>query len=122
MTPEQITEALKERFGDRITACVFETAHPHVFVAAEAWPEIAVFLRDDTRLRLNFLRCISAVDMLEDDELVAVYDLYSARSPSSGGATWMMGPACSVKIKVPRDNQRIPSVADVWLAAHWHER
>ncbi len=122
MTPEQIAEALKERFGDRITACVFETAHPHVFVAAEAWPEIAVFLRDDTRLRLNFLRCISAVDMLEDDELVAVYDLYSARSPSSGGATWTMGPACCVKIKVPRDNPRIPSVADVWRAADWHER
>ena len=122
MTPEQIAEVLKERFADRITACVFETAHPHVFVTAEAWPEIALFLRDDTRLRLNFLRCISALDMLEDDELVAVYDLYSARSPARGDATWTMGPACCVKIKVPRDNPHIPSVADVWRAADWHER
>lgn len=122
MAPEEIAEALKERFGDRITDCVFETAHPHVFVAAESWPEIAVFLRDDARLRLNVLRCISALDMLEDDQLVAVYDLYSARRPVSRNATWMMGPSCCIKIKVPRSDPHVPSVAGVWPAAQWHER
>ena len=122
MAPEEIAERLKEQFADQITDCAFETAHPHIFVAAEAWHRIALFLRDDPRLRLNVLRCISAIDMLEDDELVAVYDLYAANSPANGGTTWTMGPVCCVKIKVPRDNPHIPSVADVWPAADWHER
>jgi len=122
MTPEQIAEVLEERFGDRITDSNFQSAHPHVFVAAEAWPEIAVFLRDDPHLRLNLLRCISAVDMLEDDELIAVYDLCSARGSVTDGRLWTMSNAFCVKIKVPRENPHIPSVADVWRAADWHER
>ena len=72
MAPEEIVTVLKEAFGDRIAGAEFQTAHPRVEVKPEAWPDVAAFLRNDKRMGFNFLRCISAVDMLEDDEFIAV--------------------------------------------------
>ncbi len=122
MTPEEITTLLTTEFGDKITASSFQTTHPHVFVDPAAWPEVARFLKDDDRLLLNYLRSITSVDMLEDDELIAAYDLYSARATANPGAPWELHNEFCVKIRVPREKPHIPSVADVWRAADWHER
>jgi len=122
MTAEEIADILKDKFGDRITETEFETAHPHVVVAAEAWREVARFLRDDGRLRFDMLRCLSTVDMLEDERLVAVYDLHSTERETRGAGDWSERHVFCVKVSVPRDNPHIDSVADVWSAADWHER
>src|SRR5262245_54017762 len=68
MAPEAIADILKQKFGDKIAASNLQTAHPYVGVAADAWPEVARFLRDDPRMRFNMLRCISSLDLLEDDQ------------------------------------------------------
>lgn len=132
MAPEEIAGVLKERFGDAVTEVNITGAHPHVTVAAERWPEIARFLRDDARLKFNWLRCVSGVDLLEADQLAAVYDLHAAEPVDGGGAVsnrvpvggglWRERHEFAVKVKVPRGNPRVPSVADVWPAADWHER
>ncbi len=122
MTVEEIAEILKGEFGEKIVDSAFDTAHPHVVVDAQGWPEVARFLKNDPRLAMNLLRCISSVDMLEDEEFVAVYDLCAARPPQRPGGMWRFDNECCVKIKLPRDNPHIPSVADVWRAADWHER
>ncbi len=122
MTPEEITAVLKEQFGDKIAETNFETAHPHVVVVADAWREVALFLRDDARMRFDMLRCISAVDMIDDKQLVAVYDLISTQGVTGSSEAWTGRHTFCVKVKTPRDNPHVPTVADVWPTADWHER
>ncbi len=122
MAPEEITDLLKKQFTEKITGFVFESAHPRVEVRADAWPEVARFLRNDKRLQLNFLRCISAVDLLEDEKFVAVYDLFSVREPGKSGSPWTAENEICIHVSTPRTDPHIPSVADVWRAADWHER
>ncbi|MBN2561270.1 MAG: NADH-quinone oxidoreductase subunit C [Phycisphaerae bacterium] len=122
MTPEAITEILKEKFGDKITGASFDGAHPHVTIAAAAWPDVARFMKDDERLHFNVLRCISSVDMPDDKELLAVYDMYSCDGEPDSTELWTKRHEFCVKIKVPRDDPHIPSVASVWPTAEWHER
>ncbi len=134
MSPEDIARILTERFGERVRLAGFETAHPHVVVDASAWPEVARFLRDDERMGFVWLRCISSVDLPEEEQLAAVYDLHAmdrpaghapeatAKAPPLAGEVWTERHAFAVKVIVPRNRPNLPSVADVWPAARWHER
>lgn len=122
MAPEELADLLKKQFGDKVAGFKFESAHPRIEIRPDAWPEIAQFLKSDSRLRLNFLRCITAVDLLEDEQFAAIYDLLSARATAKPGAAWTMTNEIAFEIRVPRSNPHIPSVADVWRAADWHER
>lgn len=121
MAPEEITDILERQFGDAILDSDMECAHPHVRVAADRWLEIARFLREDARLNLNLLRSISAVDMLADNKLAAVYDLMTIDT-SRGDGLLTETHAYAVRIETDRDDPHIPSVAGVWPAADWHER
>lgn len=122
MTAEQIIEILKERFGDTIIESKCETAHPHAVVAPQAWHDVAVFLKTDPRLRFDLLRCVTGVDMLEDNQLVAVYDLYSMQPGREPRANWSARHDFCVKVRLSRGDPRLASVADVWPAADWLER
>jgi len=121
MAPEEICRLLKDRWGDAVVETALEGGHPHARVAADRWPEVAVFLRDDPRLSFNLLRCISAVDLLADNQLACVYDLMHVpldRIEELATQTREF----AVRIVTDRDNPAIPSVAHVWPAADWHER
>ena len=121
MTPEEICGVLKREFGEGVLDTVLEGGHPYVLVAAEAWPKVALFLRDEPRLQLNLLRCISTLDLLADNKLACVYDLMHLpmEAPTSLiTKTWEF----AVRVVVDRDDPVIPSVAHVWPAADWHER
>lgn len=85
-----------------------------VVVPAHLLPKVAAFVRDDERLRLNFLSSLSAVDY-QDDGFQVVYHLISI--PTSQ-------PKLIIKVKAEggRDNPRVPSVVDIWPTANWHER
>ena len=121
MAPEEICNLLKNRFGDAIGDTVLEGGHPYARIAADRWSEVAVFLRDDQRLRLNFLRCVSALDLLAEDKLACVYDLYHV--PMERPTQLITETrAFAVRVVMDRNNPVIPSVAHVWPAADWHER
>jgi NADH-quinone oxidoreductase subunit C len=121
MTPEEISSLLKEKFGDAVTAVVLEGPRPYAVVAAERWPEVARFLRDDSRLNLNVLNCISAIDLLAENKLACVYDLSTIAAPDlTRLVAWTH--RFAVRVVTDRDRPRIPSVAGVWPAADWHER
>jgi len=122
MAPEEIATILKNEFGEAVTDVHVTGAHPHVTIKADAWPRVARFLRDDRRLGFGWLRCISGVDLLEDNLFAAVYDLHAPAAPKDRHGLWSERHEFAVKVKVPRDNPHIPSVADVWPAADWHER
>jgi NADH-quinone oxidoreductase subunit C len=96
--------------------------HPHAVVEASAWHDVALFLRDDPRLRFDWLRCVTGVDHLEDKLLTAIYELHAVSRPPDADGLWTIGGEIAIKVRVPRDNPHIPSVADIWPAANWHER
>jgi len=82
-----------------------------VEVARDDVPVVLATCRDDERLQLKYLRCLSGVDWMEDG-LEVVYHLWSM--------TKMHG--LTVKTRVPYDDANVPSVADIYPAANWHER
>jgi len=121
MSPEEICKALNDKFGQAVTDTVLEGGHPYAVIEARRWPEVAAFLRNDPRLRLNMLRCISALDLIAEDKLACVYDLMAV-DPGRGGALIMETCEFAVRVVVDRNDPVIPTVSHVWPAADWHER
>ena len=121
MTPEEICDILKERFGEAVTDAVLTARRPYVVVEASRWLEIAGFLRDDDRLQFNMFQSLSAIDLLEENKLTSVYDLFSV--PITSGQTCpKLRHHLGVRVEVDRDDPHMPSVASIWPAADWHER
>jgi NADH-quinone oxidoreductase subunit C len=82
-----------------------------VEVARDDVPAVLTACRDDERLQLTYLRCLSGVDW-QDEGLEVVYHLYSM--DKHHGLT--------VKTRVPAEDASVPSVASIFPAADWHER
>lgn len=134
MSPEAVIRILVEQFGERVRPAGLGTPHPHAVVDAGAWRDVAAFLRDDERLGFAWLRCISSVDLPEEGKVAAVYELHAMDRPADwsaeaaaklsplGGSVWIERHAFAVRVLADRDAPKIPSVADVWPAANWHER
>ena len=121
MAPEEICRLLGEKFGDAVTDMVLEGGHPYARVESPRWPDVAEFLRDDPRLGLNALRCITSLDLLADEKLACVYDLCSIPMDCPLDLkTWTH--EFAVRVETDRNSPLIPSVAHVWPAADWHER
>ena len=73
---------------------------------------MAEYVRREPILAFDFLACLSGVDYVADNQLCAVYELYS-----TSHAHWF-----AVKVYADRQDPHIPSVMDLWPAADWHER
>ena len=121
MTPEEICQLLQRTFPDVVEEAVLAGAHPYVVVRADGWPDVARFLRDDPRCGFNLLRCISSLDLIEENKLAAIYDL-CAVPRTTGDAPLVCPHQFAVRVVTDRSDPHIPSVADVWEAADWHER
>lgn len=121
MTPEEICQILKDRFGGAVEDTLLAGGHPCAKVAAHRWVEMATFLRDDSRLRFNLLRSIAAIDMLADDKLACVYELMhiATDDPAEMATSTRI---FAIRVEVDRNAPSIPSVVSVWPAADWHER
>lgn len=121
MNAQEIADILKGRFSAGVLEAAIESEHPHVVVAAEQWHDIALFLRDEPRLAMNMLRCVSGVDLLPEPSIELVYDLISMQ-PGGESGLWQSNGTIAIKVRVPRDDGHVRSVADIWPTANWHER
>lgn len=121
-TPEAVFKILKDEFPDAVESVVADGLHPHAIIKADEWHDVAQFLRDDERLGFDWLRCITGVDHIEDKLLTAVYDLHATQRAATSAGMWAIRHEIAIRVRVPRDNPHVPSVADVWPAADWHER
>ncbi len=122
MVPEAVLEIIEKQFPDEVIELVAEGVHPHAVVRPQRWHEIALFLRDDERLRFDWLRCITGVDHIEDKVFTLVYDLHATLPGESPDDIWKVRNEIAIKVRVDRDDPHVASVADVWPAANWHER
>ena len=72
---------------------------------------VAQFLKESGEFKMNYLSSVTAVDYLE--HLESVYHLYSVDQRT--------GPIV-LRVRVPRDNPRIPSLVGLFRSAEFQER
>src|SRR5436190_21384290 len=112
MTPQEIIRLVEQQFPGKIIASFPDDKHPRFHVDAANWRPIADFLLKNPLLKLDWLQSHAGVDYVADEKMCCVYDLWS----------FDLRHSIAVKVFCPRDNPHIPSVADFWPAADWHER
>ena len=130
MTAEEIVQLLKEQFGERITGQALDVLDPWVAVAPEALHEVMQWLRDEPRLAMDFLHCITAVDYFEPDPKKAKRAKFEPHMELLYHlSSFKHGHRIVVKVFLPRwkddrpgELPEVPSVADIWPTANWHER
>ncbi|MEK7866736.1 MAG: NADH-quinone oxidoreductase subunit C [Planctomycetota bacterium] len=110
LTDQQIFDKVKARFADRKIEFVAGFGDPWIKVEPSAWPDVALFLRDDPDLKLDYLMCLTAVDF--QTHLASVYNLISTKHVHRS----------NVHVEVPRDRPFVPTCEHVWPTANWHER
>jgi NADH-quinone oxidoreductase subunit C len=112
MTPQDICQRLKVRFGPAITQSLPDDKHPRVHIQAQDLPGVAEFLLLSADLGFDWLACVTGVDYVSENKMACVYDLYSTRH-----GHWF-----AVKAYTDRAKPVVPSVMKLWPAADWHER
>ena len=125
-----ILDALNKKFPGAVTGSNLEAIDPWIEIAPASLVEVCTYLRDDAKLRFDYLSCISGVDYLHTDPKKAakagwephtevVYHLWSTVFKHS----------IVLKVMLPRwkddiegNIPEVPTVSHVWRTADWHER
>jgi NADH-quinone oxidoreductase subunit C len=94
--------------GERAPADLLATNDALVYAAR--LPEVAAYVRDT--LGYELLSNITAVDYLADGVIELVYHFFHLRG----------GPVLVLKVRLPRDEPRAPSLAPDWPGAELQER
>jgi len=114
VTPQEIHAALQARFGEAILSFDEKALDPWALVQADKIAEVAAFAKAEPALAFDNLMCLSGVDWPKETppRLDVVYHLYSYKHDH----TFVL------KVQLPRDNPRVPTVEGTWGVANWHER
>jgi len=112
MTPVEVYQKVKERFGEAIESFNEKALDPYIVVKPDAVVEVCRFLKEDPSLAFDCLSNMSGVDFIKEGKLQVVSHLYSYPHRYS----------CVVKVDVPRENPTMPSLEGIWKAANWQER
>jgi NADH-quinone oxidoreductase subunit C len=112
---ERVAERLRGRFPD--LPLVWQEGEavrdPSLYVPAERLIEVCTFLRDDPELDFAMLSWLGGVDYLpREPRFELVYHLLSLTRNSR----------LALKVRLPGESPRAPSVVGVWPTANWHER
>ena len=104
-----IFDILTNKFKDSVE---FSEDHNCLFIKEPSkWDEISLFIKDDNRMKFNYLMCISAYDLDDGNNLGIAYNFSSTELK-----TYL-----EVRIEF-NYSTHIPSVTPLWRAADWHER
>jgi NADH-quinone oxidoreductase subunit C len=114
MDAAAVHDRLKARFADKVLSFEAQALQPWALVAPEAIAEVAAFAKDDPELAFDNLMCLSAVDYPKETPpaIELVYHLFS----------YAQRHRFVLKLRVPREAARVPTVTGVWGVADWHER
>ena len=111
MKPQDIFEKLKSQFGDQIVELNDQPpSDAFIIIKAEQLLDIMLFLRDDDAFKFDYLMCLSGMDLGEN--LGVVYNLNSIELVHK----------IAIKVMVPKQDPKVPTVERVWRTADWHER
>lgn len=120
MDASSIAEALTARFPSnvlRFEPAVDPTAKEGardaaLRVRAEAIPQLLLALRDAPEWRFDFLQNLTAIDWPKQAKLEVVYHLFSYQHRHE----------LVLKLDLPRERPRVPSIAALYRNANWLER
>ncbi len=114
MTPQEIHAALQARFGEAVLSFDEKALQPWALIQPDKIAEVAAFAKAEPALAFDNLMCLSGVDWPKETppRLDVVYHLYSYKHDH----TFVL------KVQLPRDNPRVPTVEGTWGVANWHER
>jgi NADH-quinone oxidoreductase subunit C len=104
-----IFDILTNKFKDSVE---FSEDHNCLFIKEPSkWDEISLFIKDDKRMKFNYLMCVSGYDLDDGNNLGIAYNFSSTELK-----TYL-----EVRIEFSYLTH-IPSVTPLWRAADWHER
>ena len=112
MTPQQIFESLKSRFGEAVLEAKIDAfPDPWIRVAPAKLREICLYLRDDGEMLFDVLMCLSGMDY-RAGKLGVVYHCDSTAKHHR----------IVLKTEFTDADPHVASVESVWKTANWHER
>ena len=82
-----------------------------LFVSPVNWIEIATLIKNESDLDFDYLMCISSYDKGDNKTYGVAYNLFSTTNNHY----------LEVRVEAA-DGISIPSVANLWKTANWHER
>ncbi|HXV84339.1 MAG TPA: NADH-quinone oxidoreductase subunit C [Candidatus Binatia bacterium] len=112
MEAKEIYLRLEKEFPEKVGDFKEEVQEPYFKVTPEAIVEISRFLRDEPSFKFQVLSDLTAVDWPKEEKIQVVYHLYSYVNKSQ----------IVLKVDLPRDNPRVPTLEGVWKVANWFER
>ncbi len=112
MTPTEIHERLKAKFGEAVGPLTEPKIDPFAVVKANRIVDVGRFLKTTSGIELDHCDVISGVDWPKRNVIEVVYHLFSYRHRHG------------IVLKVEADRARpvVPSVESVWKTADWMER
>ena len=113
---EDVSENPNQKFGKMIEdkfpgSLDAELNDSHIHLRQDNWREIAEWLKSEKNLLFDSLQCITGMDIGED-KLESRYNLHSMDH----------GHAIEIRIAVPVNGAKIPSIEQVWRIGDWFER
>ncbi len=111
MTPQEIFDVLKTKFGEAIIEVRPDVLQPWIRVVPQFLKDISFFLRDETALQFDYLSCLSGMDY-NNGTLGVVYHLCSMVHKHK----------IILKTVCTKEHPHVHSAAAVWGTANWHER
>jgi NADH-quinone oxidoreductase subunit C len=107
---DQVVEALRQRFGEKILEIIPPKPRNLVVrIGAEDLLDVATYLRDVQGF--DYFLSVTGVDY-PPDRIEVVYHLSSIDA----------GDILTLKVFLPRENSVVSSVTGLWKAANWQER
>ena len=80
-------------------------------ISSSKWHDIALLLKENDKLKFDYLMCISSYDVGDKKTYGVAYNFKSTS----------LNHYLEIRIEIT-DEDSIPSVSDLWGAADWHER
>jgi len=106
-------DLIREQHPEAILDSDLSCKQPYFLIDPKVIKEVCLFVRDHPEFSMDFLSCLSGVDLGEnEEELMVVYHLYSLVHEEG----------MVLKCKISKESPTLSSVAEVWKAAEWHER
>ena len=113
MTEQDIYAQLSAKFGEKVLEFQEEeTANPTAIITASAVAEVCQYLLEDEALLFDSLMNLAGFDPAPEEELSVIYHLYSTS----------LDHYITLKTFVPREGGKVPSIANIYGTADWHER
>lgn len=112
MEAKEIYGRLEKKFSGKASGLKDDVFDPFFMVEPQAIVDVCRYLRDEPELKFEILSDLTAVDFPKEEKLQVVYHLYS----------YTLRHQIVLKVDLPREQPRLPTVEGVWKAANWFER